>query len=351
MSTVHVAASRSYEVRIAPGLLQDCGAAIREATGCRSAVVVSDSNVAPLYGERVLESLRAAGCEATLQTIPAGEASKCAGEYLRLLDTLSAVPLTRADAVVALGGGVVGDLAGFAAATYLRGIALVQLPTSLLAMVDSSVGGKTAIDLPAGKNLCGAFHQPSLVLCDTDTLATLPEEIFRDGCAEVIKYGALCDPEILQLVKDGARTQLQTLIERCVAIKRDLVQRDERDTGARQLLNLGHTVGHAIEAESGFALSHGQAVAAGMVIVTRAAEAAGDCERGTAAALCEVLEPLGLPCGTDFPPEALLRRMQADKKRQADTITLVIPERIGACRLKKLPLGQLGAYLEAGFAG
>ncbi len=348
MRRIPVAASRSYEITIgAP--LADCGGAIRAVTGSSRAAVVTDSNVAPLYLDRVLASLRAAGMEAVVFTLPAGEASKCAAQYLKLLDFLVEQQLTRSDAIVALGGGVVGDLAGFAAATYLRGVPLVQLPTTLLAMVDSSVGGKTAIDLPGGKNLCGAFYQPWAVLIDCAVLDTLPASEFSSGCAEVIKYGFLRDPEILRLLRLGAKEHLEEIVERCVTIKRDIVERDERDNGERQLLNLGHTAGHAVEQHSNFTLSHGACVAIGMGIVTRAAIAHGDCAPEVGAALEPLLEQYALPSRPPYPLQTLTDLLRADKKRKGAAITLVVPERIGQCRLKKLPLEQLQDYLAAGF--
>ena len=214
--------------------------------------------------------------------------------------------MTRSDLIVALGGGVTGDLAGFAAATYLRGIRFIQIPTTLLAAVDSSVGGKTAIDLPAGKNLAGAFYQPDLVLRDTDTPATLPEDIFRDGCAEVIKYGVLYDPELFVLLeKEGPAFDRETVISRCIQHKRDVVQLDERDTGLR--MKLGHTIGHGIEKCSNYTISHGKAVAAGMAIVSRSASALGHCCGETCKRIEKVLEEFSLPITTCFSAEELFR--------------------------------------------
>ena len=193
MRSIHIAASREYDVHIGSGLLDELGARAAQVLRGRNAVIVTDSNVAPLYLDRALASMRAAGFNAEGYVIPAGEASKCGTTYLNLVNFLAERHLTRADGLVALGGGVVGDLTGFAAATYLRGVGLIQVPTTLLACVDSSVGGKTAIDLPAGKNLCGAFYQPWLVLCDPETIESLPDSVLSDGCAEVIKYGMLGD--------------------------------------------------------------------------------------------------------------------------------------------------------------
>ena len=229
MNTVHVTASREYDVRIGSGLLDTLGTHAAAIGRVRKVCIVSETNVWPLYGSRATQSLTDAGLEAVPEFVfPAGEESKNAEVYLALLNHLAAHQITRTDLIVALGGGVVGDLAGFAAATYLRGIPFIQVPTTLLAAVDSSVGGKTAIDLPAGKNLCGAFYQPSLVLCDTDTLNTLPENIFRDGCAEVIKYGILYDPDLFAyLGQTGPGFDREAVITRCVELKRNVVAEAE----------------------------------------------------------------------------------------------------------------------------
>ena len=271
MNTVTVSASRKYDILIGSGLMNQLGSLAHKLGKAQTICLVSESTVFPLYGEIAADSLKSAGFTVVTFVFPAGEESKNAQTYLALLNFLADNRLTRSDLIVALGGGVTGDLAGFAAATYLRGIRFIQVPTTRLAAVDSSVGGKTAIDLPAGKNLAGAFCQPSLVLCDTDTLNTLPREIFRDGCAEVIKYGILYDPVLFShLEKHGLDFDREYVITRCVELKRDVVMEDEFDTGARMKLNLGHTIGHGIEAKSNFTLSHGKAVAAGIAIVSRA---------------------------------------------------------------------------------
>ena len=347
MTTVHVAAAGgSYDIQIARGLLARGGEAVRAAAGGATAALIADANAGALYGDAVEDSLRAAGYRVCRTAVPSGEASKCGAEYLRLLEWCAGEGLTRTDVVVALGGGVTGDLAGFTAATYLRGVPLVQIPTTLLAMVDSSVGGKTAIDLAAGKNLAGAFYQPALVLCDPDTLATLPAETLADGLAEAVKYGMLCDPALLDALSPALDPE--PVIARCVAIKRDLVEADERDTGLRQLLNLGHTVGHAIEALSGFGITHGHAVAAGMAIVTRAAAAHGLCEPGSGPRLEAALVRCGLPTGTDFPLEALAGAMTHDKKRSGDRIALIIPRAVGRCERLALPMDGLSSWLAPG---
>lgn len=349
MRTVHVKASRNYDVLIGSGLLNTLGSHAAAMKKAKKVCIVSETNVWPLYGEAAKKSLRDAGLEVTEFVFPAGEASKNGETFLALLNHLATSPLTRSDLIVALGGGVVGDLAGFAAASFLRGIPFIQVPTTLLAAVDSSVGGKTAIDLPAGKNLAGAFYQPSLVLCDTDTLNTLSPEVFRDGCAEVIKYGVLYDPDLFaHLSEKGLNFDRETVITRCVELKRDVVAEDEFDTGARMRLNLGHTVGHGIEAQSHFEISHGTAVGMGMAIVSRAGCVYGICDRATRDAVLEVLDKFGLPCSCGYTAESLYTSALSDKKRSGGTVNLIIPERIGFCRIAPTPVSEIQSFIEAG---
>ena len=240
-------------------------------------------------------------------------------------------------------------MTGFAAATFLRGIAFIQVPTTLLAAVDSSVGGKTAIDLPSGKNLAGAFYQPSLVLCDIDTLNTLPEDIFRDGCAEVIKYGILYDPDLFAYLSDsGLFFDRETVIARCVELKRDVVAEDEFDTGARMKLNLGHTIGHGVEARSDFSVSHGKAVAIGTAIVTRAAAKKGICGADAKVRILNILEAFGLPASTTFSAESLYTASLSDKKRSGGTVSLIVPKAIGNCEILPTPVSEIQSFIEAG---
>ena len=252
--------------------------------------------------------------------------------------------MTRTDMIVALGGGVTGDLAGFGAAVYLRGISFVQIPTTFLAAIDSSVGGKTAVDLEAGKNLAGAFYQPKLVLCDTDVLQTLPEVVFADGIAEALKYGVLGDAALFEKIAGGDfRQDLEEIIETCVSMKRDVVEEDEFDTGKRQLLNLGHTFGHAIEQKSHFQMTHGHAVAIGMHLIAKAAEAKGIAEKGTAAAIAKALEQNQLPKETEFSPAEVAEGTLRDKKRRGGTISFVFPKKIGDCEIVKIPVEEVEA--------
>ena len=343
MKIVTINASKQYEIKIGSGLLASIG---KEATALGKAdkiCIVSDTNVWPLYGTITENSLIDAGFSVIHFTFPAGEASKNGATYLALLDWLASHKLTRSDLIVALGGGVVGDLAGFAAATYLRGIRFIQVPTTLLAAVDSSVGGKTAIDLPSGKNLAGAFCQPSLVLCDTDTLNTLPDSVFRDGCAEVIKYGILYDESFFTyLTQTGMEFDRENVIARCVEMKRDVVAEDEFDTGARMKLNLGHTIGHGVESRSNYAISHGQAVAIGMAIVARASKCPDT------ARILSVLKQFQLPTDTAYSAEELYQCALSDKKRSGGTVNLIIPASIGDCRIVPTPVTDLKTFIEEG---
>lgn len=348
MLTIPVNTSNPYEVHIGSGILDSVGMQIRALLPSARAMLVSDDIVAPLYGARVAKSLTDAGYVCDTFVFPNGEAQKRLSTLEGVLERLAELHYTRSDIVVALGGGVVGDLAGFAAAIYARGISYVQLPTTLLAAVDSSVGGKTAVDLAHGKNLCGAFHQPSAVFCDTDTLETLTEHQIGDGLAEMLKYGVICDEALFENIKNHSREAMESLIARCVEIKRDIVTEDEFDRGRRQLLNLGHTVGHAIEAASDFAVTHGHAVAAGVGIVARAAEAADLCEVGTAQRICDALDALGLPTGTDFGIETLAPLMLSDKKADGSSINLIVPRSVGDCTIVRKSKEDAAAFVACG---
>lgn len=349
MNTVTVNASKKYDILIGSGLISTLGTEIRKLNKAEKICVVSDSTVFPLYGSATVSSLQNAGYSVYTYVFPAGEESKNGATYLELVNYLAECKLTRSDLIVALGGGVVGDLAGFAAATFLRGIRFVQIPTTLLAAVDSSVGGKTAIDLPAGKNLAGAFCQPSLVLCDTDLLESLPLEVFRDGCAEVIKYGVLYDPVIFShLEEKGLEFDRMSVITRCIELKRDVVVMDEFDTGERMKLNLGHTIGHGVEAKSHFTISHGKAVAIGMAIVARSAEKIGLCERMDKDRILSVLTRFGLPIDTAYSAEELFSYTLSDKKRSGGSISLIIPRGIGNCDILPTAVEKLLDFIQEG---
>ncbi len=346
--TLTESTSRTYDIQIGGGLSRCVGELCASVvTPCR-ALLLSDDTVSALYGDRVETSLSNAGFSVVRHIIPHGEPSKSAASLITLLEHMASEHLTRTDCLVALGGGVVGDLGGLAAALYLRGIRFVQIPTTLLAMVDASVGGKTAIDLAAGKNLAGAFHQPSLVICDPDLLSTLSPNIFADGMAEVIKYAFISDRALYNLLANDKTADLSEMIRLCINDKRALVEADEHDHGARQLLNLGHTVGHAIETCSKFTVSHGRAVAAGMAIMARAAERLGVAVDGTAEALCALLRKYDLPTTCPFTVEELFAAAASDKKRTGGTITVVVPYGIADARLVKIPLDALEDYIRMG---
>ena len=349
MKSITISASKEYKVLIGTDLLPTLGQETAKLNPVKKAAVISDSQVWPLYGNAAVDSLKQAGIETVSFVFPAGEASKNGQTYLELLNFLAENHLTRTDILIALGGGVVGDLTGFAAATYLRGIRYIQVPTTLLAAVDSSVGGKTAIDLPAGKNLAGAFCQPSLVLCDLNTLNSLPEDIFRDGCAEVIKYGILYDEALFaHLAENGLSFDREAVIARCVELKRDVVMEDEFDTGARMKLNLGHTIGHGVEAHSEFSVSHGKAVAIGMAIVARAGCVMGICSEPTKDRIISVIREFGLPTQTAYTPENLYQSALSDKKRSGGTVNLIVPQRIGCCIIRPTPVTEVKSFIEAG---
>lgn len=348
-------ASRSYDVYVGCGVLDDVGTLAREASGGSCAAIVCDSNVGPLYARRVQDSLARAGYAVGTVTFAAGERNKRFRTLEKVLDGIAALELSRGDVVVALGGGVTGDMAGLAAALYLRGVQVIQIPTSLLAMVDSSVGGKTAVDLDAGKNLAGAFHQPSLVVADVCCLATLDHGLLTDSCGEVIKHGVLADPNLFgELCRhpinahDYADVEMARIVARNVEIKRDVVNADEREQGIRQTLNLGHTLGHAIEAASEYQLGHGSAVAAGLCCVARATEALGWTEQGTAELILTACRAHGLPTGTSLPHEVIRRYAIHDKKRHGQTVNLVVPKRIGSAFVRKTTLDELDQVIRLG---
>ena len=350
MIAIPVKASRSYDVLVGKHLLPSAATHIRGLhPKAKKAHIVTDFHVYDLYREPLEKSLAQEGFETVFSCFRPGEETKSGHQYLTLLDDLAEEPITRSDVIIALGGGVIGDLAGFAAATYLRGVPFVQIPTTLLAMVDSSVGGKTAINLPEGKNLAGAFYQPALVLCDTGTLDTLPDGVYRDGLAEVIKYGILGSRNLLENLSNGAETHLDSIIAQCVAMKRDIVETDEFDQGQRMLLNLGHTIGHAIERLSAYQISHGFAVAIGMAMDVRAAVRKGLCPPDCLEMLESLLTRFRLPNQTDFSPQDLYEAALGDKKRSGDGITIPVPRALGKCELQTIPTTALLEWIERGY--
>lgn len=349
MRTVEIRTAPAYKVHIGSGLLSQCGTFVSEIHAPCLVALVTDSFVDMIYSSAVTRSLEGAGYRVVKFVLPAGERSKSMETYMSLLSFLVERGVTRSDLIVALGGGVVGDLAGFAAATYLRGMDFVQLPTSFLAQVDSSVGGKTAVDLPQGKNLVGAFWQPRLVLCDIKCLATLSRETLADGLGETIKYGMIADAEILRLLQeDGLEAEAEGVIARCIQIKANVVEADERDNGPRQLLNFGHTAGHAIEKHSHFTLTHGRAVAIGMAVVTRACVKRGMTDPSVLEMLESLLKRYGLSDRCTLTAAELAEGALADKKRRGETITLVLPREPGKCVLSPIPTAELESFFQDG---
>ena len=343
MATISVPlGDRTYPVDIQSGLIDRVGEYARKLLGGGAAAMITDDHVAPLYLKRVEASLDAAGVRHTALVLPHGEGTKCLAALEKVYTFLCDSRITRTDGLIALGGGVIGDLAGLAAATFLRGIRFIQVPTTLLAQVDSSVGGKVAVDLPQGKNLVGAFYQPEAVLCDPDTLRTLTDEFWRDGLGEVVKYGCIGDAPLFDLLEDCAPGGRETLMGRideilthCIQAKADVVAKDERDMGLRMTLNFGHTVGHAVEACQHYqGLSHGEAVALGMSVITRLSEGRGMTEAGTSARLDALLAALSLPRALpDLPEDALIAAMGMDKKSAGSALRVIVLDRIGACRI------------------
>ncbi len=344
---IRINASKEYDVIIERGGLKKTGEYLKALSLGGKACVIGDTNVMPLYKEIVKGSLSAAGFKVYEYTFAAGEKSKNADTYLSILGFLAENNFTRNDTLLALGGGVTGDLTGFAAASYMRGINLVQLPTSLLAAVDSSVGGKTAIDMPQGKNLVGAFYQPRMVVFDTDTLKTLPKEYFADGCGEVVKYAMIAKDSIEEMLLNTDEN-IESIVSECVKIKGDIVNADEFEGGRRRILNFGHTVGHAIEKASEFNISHGRAVAMGMRIITRAREKRGLCKEGTLRRLEKMLSGLGLNDRCDFSADVLFKNCVNDKKAEGESINLVVPLEVGRCEVKKVAMTELYDILKLG---
>ena len=348
MTNIDVKASKCYTVTVGHGLLAQTGRRLLAVHEPCRVLVVTDETVAPLWSDAALASLASAGFAAERYVVPPGETSKSLAALGGLLEHLAGAGYTRGDLLCALGGGVVGDLTGFAASVYQRGVDFIQLPTTVLAAVDSSVGGKTAINLTAGKNLAGSFWQPLMVLCDCDTLGTLPRDIYADGLAEVIKYGVLADAELFRMLASEQPLDEEAVIARCVAIKRDYVQGDEFDRGDRAFLNLGHTFGHAVERASGFTVPHGRAVAIGLAMAARVSCARGLCDDGTVEQIQAALARHGLPMRSDFDAETLSRYAAGDKKRQGDTVRFVLMRGIGDCLLQDIPLADLQRLFQIG---
>ena len=351
MERIRIAVEPSYDVIIGENLLIKVGELIAaQVPACRAAVI-TDSNVGPLYLDKVRNSLHKAGFTVASFVFSAGEQNKTMDTLSAVLEFLAENQLTRTDLVIALGGGVVGDVTGFAAGCYLRGVRFVQIPTTLLAAVDSSVGGKTAVDLSAGKNLAGLFWQPAMVICDTTVLRELPEEIFAEGAAEALKTGVLSGEALFSLCESGIRGHLEAVVAGCVKHKGSVVEQDERESGLRKTLNLGHTPAHAIERLSGYGISHGRAVAIGLALMAATAEKMGDAPAGFYDRICSALKAAGLPVESPYSPDALAKAAVSDKKRTGDRITVAVPKNIGSCELRTISINELEKLFAAGMEG
>lgn len=350
--TIHVSTGIPYDVIIQRGILQKCGELVKQllpkANRC---VIVSDSNVAPLYADIVKASLEAAGYTAFINVFPAGEENKRLPAIVGMYEAFTTSELSRSDFAVALGGGVTGDMCGFAAATYLRGIPFIQIPTTVLSQNDSSVGGKTGIDLECGKNLVGSFHQPCLVLADADTLSTLPQRYITDGFGEIIKHGCIKSAELFELVeKHGTdMNMIEELTSRSIEIKAGVVERDEKESGERMLLNFGHTMGHAIEKCSNYTgIAHGEAVGIGMLIMARAGEAAGLTQTGTSDKIESVLKQCGMPTCCKFTAVEICEAAMLDKKRRGEYMNIVLLKEIGDSFVHKIKCADLLEFVRKG---
>ena len=342
MKKLTVNASKSYEIIIGNGLLEKSGELIGAVSSAKKAVVIADDIVDSLYSATVISSLEKSGVETLRFVFPNGEKSKSHAVLLELYSFLVKNDVTRSDLLIALGGGVTGDLVGFCAATYLRGVDFVQIPTTLLAQVDSSVGGKTAVNIPEGKNLIGAFKQPILVISDLDTLNTLSDDIFTDGMGEVVKYGMIRSESLFRKLENGnVKDNLEDIIYECVDIKRAVVENDEFDTGERMILNFGHTLGHALEKKLNFSgISHGKGVAVGMMLIS---EKCGNDE--TAKRLRNCLISNNLPVATSEELSELCELSVNDKKRLADKIRIIVCNEIGKAEIRTMSMSEYRSFL------
>ena len=346
MRTITVQASESYPIYMERGILEQCGALIRQATHANTLAVITDETVQALYGEKLTACLEQSGFSVVQFAFPHGEASKCADTLLQIYAFLVEHHITRTDCLVALGGGVVGDITGFAAATYLRGVDYIQIPTTLLAQIDSSVGGKTAIDLPSGKNLVGAFKQPNCVICDPATLETLPPAFVSDGMGEAIKYGMIWDAKLFDQIASHTLETLPEILEdmiyTCIDIKRQVVEADEFDTGKRMILNYGHTLGHAIESYYHYqTYSHGSAVAIGMCLMAQRT-----CPKNVLERLVQCVEQYHLPSSVPVPMQELVAHCGKDKKCAGATIRFIVCETIGKAEIRTMDLDAFAAFME-----
>ena len=347
MKTVNVkGVKKPYEIIIGRDIFNIIPDKLNKITKAKNIVIITDDNVDNLYSEKVFNILQNAGFNVLKFVFTHGEANKTMKTVCDILEFMAENNVTRSDLIVALGGGIVGDVSGYAASAYLRGIDFVQVPTTFLAAIDSSVGGKTGVNLKSGKNLAGAFYQPRFVVCDTKTFDTLPKEIFKDGVSEAIKYGVICDKELFDIMLKNDTDGIESIVERCVAIKAKIVAEDEFDTGKRQLLNFGHTIGHAVEKATDFEVSHGIAIGIGMAIISKITDRLKWSKENVYPKVAEILGKNGIPTECDVTTDELLKVMLKDKKRTGDNINIVIPERIGNCVLKSIKVEELKEVFE-----
>lgn len=340
MKDIRINTGKEYSVIIGKGLLSTVGQELIKLGVSKKVCIITDKNVQKLYLSTVQDNLTQSGFEVYSQVITGGENSKSGENFLAICNFLAQNSFTRTDTVLALGGGIVGDLAGFVASAFARGINLVQMPTTLLSFVDSSVGGKTAINLASGKNLVGAFYHPNLVLGDLNTLENLPEREFACGMAEVIKYATVFDSQLFETLEKNDKNDLEEIIYKCITYKKLVVQADEFDNGQRQLLNFGHTLGHAIEKASDFTLSHGQAVCLGMKEIVKASVRVGLCDKNVYSRLENLLNIYGLIGENPYSLTDLMQTTMVDKKRKGEYISPVVCYSIGDCKISKMSLTE-----------
>ena len=351
MRKVNVKTSKEYTVSIGQGILSLSGEITANLKPRCKITIVSDDVVYPLYGNKVKTSLENFNFTVSSFVFPNGEHSKNMSTVTELLEFLAHETLGRSDLIVALGGGVVGDLAGFVASVYMRGVDFIQMPTTFLSAIDSSIGGKTGVNLKGGKNLSGAFHQPLAVLCDTSTFDTLSHEVFADGICEAIKYGAICSKTLFyKLLEENLKDDVDEIVEMCINIKKEFVERDEFDSKERQLLNFGHTFGHAIEALSDYTISHGRAVAMGMCLVSKAAEKLQITKEPSSEFIIKALDRYQIDHICTFTANELAQKASCDKKKSSDCINLVLLNKLGDAFIRKVPTNDLEAFVEKGLS-
>ncbi len=343
MKRINVEVSKPYEVLLGKGLLRNIGEDISKLNKNCKIAIITDEIVGTLYSERLMKSLEKTGYTVVKFEFEPGEKSKTINKAADILTFLAENQISKSDLLIGLGGGVVGDLTGFCASIYLRGIPFVQVPTTILAAVDSSVGGKTGVDLPAGKNLVGTFYQPALVICDTETFDTLEEDIYIDGMCEVIKYGCILDKSLFDLIlEEDFKANIEKIVEECIRLKAYVVAQDEFDGGIRQILNFGHTIGHGIEALSNYQISHGRAVAIGMYMIEKASGNGYDKE------IKKILDKYNIESETEYSPKELAQKAKSDKKINQGNINLIVLEKIGKAKISPMSVDRLEDFFSKG---